>query len=432
MGKFGLKKSGDGDEESGKRALFGMKKKNKGPAPINPYAKEMPIDPYTRAKINAGVAPPPKEELVYPGQKPPAGTPPAGPPSIPPTGYAPNRYGSPTGYGNNRFGGRGSVDPGPRYGAGGYGGLGSVDPNNPSESDADRDALFGGARERMEQHKHTGHSQPSYSDQENNAFGGGTNEYSTAMYQERQLTAEEEEEEDIKAIKEEMKFVKQGDVSSSRNAIRAAAQAEEVGRDTLARLGYQGERIHDTEHNLDVAGIESRIAEEKAKELNTLNKSMFHVHVANPFTSARRKRDRDMAILNTNREDRGNRDATRHEAYMTNQRMDRNFRDIDRQSKASQEKQKKHVLERKKYQFEADSEDEAMEDEIDQNLNLLGGASGRLNGLARATNNELDEQNRHLERIIGKVSPSHLYSLRFSLAYANPYYRAIMWTTDLP
>ena len=45
-----------------------------------------------------------------------------------------------------------------------------------------------------------------------------------------------------------------------------------------------------------------------------------------------------------------------------------------------------------------------MEDEIEQNLDLLGGATGRLNGLAKATGKELDEQNRHLERIMGKVS----------------------------
>jgi len=37
------------------------------------------------------------------------------------------------------------------------------------------------------------------------------------------------------------------DVSSTRNALRIAAQAEETGRETLARLGAQGEMIHETE-----------------------------------------------------------------------------------------------------------------------------------------------------------------------------------------
>ena len=45
-----------------------------------------------------------------------------------------------------------------------------------------------------------------------------------------------------------------------------------------------------------------------------------------------------------------------------------------------------------------------MENEIDGNLDALGGAAARLNGLARATGKEVDEQNRHLERINQKSS----------------------------
>ena len=61
------------------------------------------------------------------------------------------------------------------------------------------------------------------------------------------------------------------------------------------------------------------------------------------------------------------------------------------------------LAERAKFQFEADSEDEEMENEIDANLDVLGGAASRLNALAKATGQELDEQNRHLERINNKV-----------------------------
>lgn len=37
----------------------------------------------------------------------------------------------------------------------------------------------------------------------------------------------EEEEEDVQASKQEIRFLKQSDVSSTRNALRAAAMAEE-------------------------------------------------------------------------------------------------------------------------------------------------------------------------------------------------------------
>jgi hypothetical protein len=96
-------------------------------------------------------------------------------------------------------------------------------------------------------------------------------------YEDRQLTAEEQEEEDIQATKNEIKFIKQSDVSSTRNALRIAAQAEETGRATLERLGAQGERIHNTERNLDLASNQNRLAAEKAREIKTLNRSMFAV-----------------------------------------------------------------------------------------------------------------------------------------------------------
>ncbi|RHZ47372.1 putative plasma membrane SNARE protein (Sec9) [Aspergillus thermomutatus] len=402
MGLF--KKSGDDDDSSNRRALFGSRSKSKSPAPpANPYAKPAPIDPYTRAKMNAGVAPlPPSEQPAGPGSV--KGHAPAGAPApggIPGDnkfqGYAPNQYGNQGGYGTERFGNGGGASTS-RYGPGGYGGLGSTDPNDPAT--ADRDALFGGARDRVQQQQQNG-PPPPYSEPNNN-YGGGSNEYNTSTYQERQLTAEEEEEEEIQNIKQEMRFIKQGDVASTRNALRVAAQAEETGRETLARLGAQGERIHDTEKALDVAAIEGRLAEEKAKELKTLNKSMFAVHVSNPFTSARRRRERDEKIIETHRAERATREGTRNEAFQTNQRMERTFREIEREAGKPHGKNRTNVTERAKYQFEADSEDEAMEDEIEQNLDLLSGAAGRLNGLARATGRELDEQNRHLGRIMGK------------------------------
>ena len=178
--------------------------------------------------------------------------------------------------------------------------------------------------------------------------------------------------------------------------------------------------------------IEGRIAEDKAKELKTLNKSMFAVHVSNPFTASRRRRDRDEKTLNTHREDRDVREGTRSEAHATNQRMDRVFRDIDRDAAKQGKGKKASVTERAKYQFEADSEDEAMEDEIEQNLDLLSGATGRLNGLAKATGNELDEQNRHMERIMGKVSfcVSPQSGIRVDMGLTG--YRATLSTIRLP
>ncbi|KAL4868682.1 hypothetical protein BDV12DRAFT_169214 [Aspergillus spectabilis] len=415
MKRFGLKKSSDGgdDDSSNRLALFGSRSKSKSPAPsANPYAKPIPIDPYTKAKINAGVAPPP------PGMQP------NGPPDYQPNngipgdhksqipgdnkyqGYAPNSYGNQSGYGANKYGGSAGAAPTSRYGPGGYGGFGGSDPSGPGAGDDNRAALFGGASERVA--AQPANAPPPYSEDQSGqsgqsgGYGGGSNSYTTATFQERQLTAEEEEEQEIQAVKQDIRFMKQSDVSSTRNALRIAARAEEQSRETLARLGAQGEMIHNAEKHLDIAGVEGRIADEKARELKTLNKSMFAVHVSNPFTSAQRKRERDDRVMSTHRQERDAQAGTRSAAFQANQRMDRTFREIERESNKAPKPKKASVTERAKYQFEADSEDDAMEDEIESNLNLLSGATGRLNLLAKATGRELDEQNNHLGRIMNK------------------------------
>jgi hypothetical protein len=66
-------------------------------------------------------------------------------------------------------------------------------------------------------------------------------------------------------------------------------------------------------------------------------------------------------------------------------------------------------------------------------LDLLGGATGRLNGLAKATGKELDEQNRHLERIMGKVSfLKYHHHHHMCAGMILTVYRAISSTTKSP
>lgn len=173
------------------------------------------------------------------------------------------------------------------------------------------------------------------------------------------------------------------------------------GASTLERLGAQGERIHNTERNLDLASVENRIAQEKARELKTLNRSMFAVHVKNPFGSQKRQEEREANILDTHRKEREARDTSRAAAYSTTARQDEFARDL--RGQPARTMNKASLAERSKYQFEADSEDEDMENEIDNNLDLLHGATGKLKGLATALGREVDEQNRHIDRITGKV-----------------------------
>ena len=108
-------------------------------------------------------------------------------------------------------------------------------------------------------------------------------------------------------------------------------------------------------------------------------------------------------MLEKHADERERREATRRAAYESDRRMQRAFGELDADSDGPRSLPPRNQAERAKYQFEADSEDEELENEIEDNLDLLQGAAGRLHKLAKATGQEVDEQIMHLDRIAGKV-----------------------------
>ncbi len=137
--------------------------------------------------------------------------------------------------------------------------------------------------------------------------------------------------------------------------------SEETGMNTLARIGAQGERIHNTEKNLDITANHNRVAEDRAKELKKLNRSMFAVHVSNPFTAESRTRRADEDVLEKHQLERAQREATRRAGYDTDQRLQSTFKDISKEAPNAAMKKQASLADRAKYQFEADSEDDEME-----------------------------------------------------------------------
>ncbi|GKT42227.1 protein transport protein SEC9 [Colletotrichum spaethianum] len=409
MKKFGFgKKGGDDGDDASRSALFGRKSKSPAQGNDNPYA-QVPAgnDPYAQdGNKFAGMTPYQQARAGAPGVGAPGGLP-AGPraggPSPAAGGYGAEKYGAASGYGANRYdNNQNAYGSGQRPGAaaagargpGGYGGLGRT---NSNDTDAVRDELFSGAQDRYQQNKpQAGGYGQSAVPGEDGGYGG----YGAP----RELTAEEQEAEEYRATKQQINEVRGESVQTVNRALQAAMQAEETGRATLARLGAQGERLHNTEKNLDMATNHNKVAEDRAKELKTLNRSMFAVHVSNPFTSKSRAAERDAAVLERHRVERETREATRHEAFKTNQRMEETFKELTLSGRP-QAKTKSSVAERSKYTLEDDSDEEGnalaqrQEDQIDDGLDQLSGAVGRLNGLARAQMREVDQQNVLINKI---------------------------------
>lgn len=449
------------DDSSSRSALFGGRSKSsKAATPsANPYAVQSSTpDPYA-AKPEIKRAPSQGSTLNSPPAYDNARAPSPmrnDKSPVPPGGYGGNaprfggqgNYAQQGGYGSTPYGSQ--PPPAAARGPTGYGGLGRTNSNETMGTEAGRNALFGDAPQRQMQQQldppsdnsqaggsngynaNSGYGNPNRDAlfgnaaqrQQEGGYGGSSGEL-YGLDNNRQLTAEEQEDEDVQAAKSEIKFIKQQDVSSTRNALRIAQQAEATGRETLARLGAQGDRIHNTERNLDMASNQNRLAEEKARELKTLNRSMFAVHVANPFTAKKREEAAIAIALDKHQSERKQMDDTRANAYSTTSRHQAQGRDLRPIRNATD---KASLAQRSKYQFEADSEDDEMENEIDANLEAIHKGARSLNLLGQAMGEELDEQNKHIGRIINKVSVLDNGSI---LTVANFHHRRMLSTTRL-
>ncbi|GAA6043253.1 hypothetical protein JCM8097_008488 [Rhodosporidiobolus ruineniae] len=228
-------------------------------------------------------------------------------------------------------------------------------------------------------------------------------QYGSHGGQQQQEFANEEDEE-VEGIKQQMRFVKQESLASTRNAVRIARETEETARATLDKLGEQSDRIANTERHLDLAKAHNDRAVDETKELEALNRSIFRPS----FTfNKNAKRDREeRRLLDRHNAEKLEREETRREQYESRQRIDQTYHRMDRDAEnaaGARSRAKARGSERGRYQFEATASDDEVEDEIDQNLDELGGLAGRLKMLSTTMGQEVDAQNQKLGKLSGKV-----------------------------
>lgn len=424
MKKFGFNKKADGDDDTKRSGIFGRKKGAQDDE--NPYAQQPAEDPY------ANMTPYQQAKAGLPGGPRPGGIGlPSGPGTrngygSPPPPYsggapAPNRYGAdkvgaPVGYGGSRYDDNANAyaanqalpsirsSAAPSRGPGGYGGLGRTDSMSTDDTRDSRDTLFSGASDRyvpttQSQYQPSGsanYNQPSQSTP-SGAASDSHGEYGEA----RERTAEEQEEDQVQDMKNEIRQTKQESLATLDRTLQIAFAAEETAKNTLARLGAQSERLYTIERNLDLAANQNKIAEEKTKELKTLNRSMFAVHVANPFTSAKRNAQRDQQVLDNHRQERDTRQETRAEAYRSSQKMEDNFKKLAVANSTSGLR-KPSAAEMSKYAFEEDEEDREMEEEHRKKEDILSVVSGNLNVLSYQISDAVESDSPRLNRLAMK------------------------------
>ncbi|KAL2113885.1 hypothetical protein VUR80DRAFT_2010 [Thermomyces stellatus] len=337
-------------------------------------------------------------------------------------GYAPNKYGSGGGYGANRYQNEQSFRQNQNapvtsqpFRPGGYGGLGGsglqpqppggLDRTDSTSTDADRGNLFGGAKDRYQaQHGNiydpaakptTGYGQSGASAVGSGSYGG--------YGEPRELTQEEKEEEELQNTKAQIRYIRDETLSSTNRSLQQMQNAMDAGQDTLARLAYQGERLHNADKNMDLAENHNTSGYEKAKELQTVNRSMFAVHVSNPFTAKKRAQARDEQVMERHRAEKSQREATRAAHWQEARLMENSQRigNLSIEDESFGRPQKANS----KYMFEESDDEEEQEKEktIDGNLGLLLQGAKGLHQLATNTGEVLDEQNRIIDRIAVKT-----------------------------
>ncbi|KAH8835815.1 protein transporter SEC9 [Flagelloscypha sp. PMI_526] len=214
----------------------------------------------------------------------------------------------------------------------------------------------------------------------------------------------EETEEDVEGIKQQSRYIKQESAQSTRNALRLAREAEETARATLGRLGDQSEKLADTERHLDVSKGHSQRADDKTDELKQLNRSIFRPVIT---FNKDKKRAADEAKVQARYEDeRGERERAMGDVRGTQERLGRaDYGDDDESGFGGRNKktQEYRQAQRKRFQFEATASDDEVEDEIDDNLDEISKMTGRLNMLGRAMGEELESQNKRLDRLGNKT-----------------------------
>ncbi|CAE6507581.1 unnamed protein product [Rhizoctonia solani] len=236
--------------------------------------------------------------------------------------------------------------------------------------------------------------------------------------QPRDRTAEEEEEE-VEAIKQDTRQLKQESVQSTRNALRIAREAEETARNTLLKLGDQSEKIANTERHLDLAKGSTNRAEDKTDELKQLNRSIFRPVIV--FNKDEKRRKQEQRIADRHEQERDERENAAVDVRDSHNRIGRaatygqrsgegddNYGEGEEgissgRRNLAPEQQRARQTARARYQFEATASDDELEDELDDNLDEIHDVAKRLKALAVASGQELDTQNARLNKITNKT-----------------------------
>jgi protein transport protein SEC9 len=163
------------------------------------------------------------------------------------------------------------------------------------------------------------------------------------------------------------------------------------------------EKLANTERHLDISKNHSLRAEDNTDELKKLNRSIFRPAIT--FNKDAKRAAKEAKIQARFEEDRSERERTltdiresKNTVGNASRGMGGNRQELTTTQQAMRKEQ------RSRYQFEATNSDDEAEDELDDNLSEIGDATKRLKALGMAMGQEIDTQNKRIDRISDKAT----------------------------
>ncbi|KAK4170208.1 hypothetical protein QBC43DRAFT_305590 [Cladorrhinum sp. PSN259] len=299
-------------------------------------------------------------------------------PNVPSPGYGNDRFGAQSGYGANRYNNDAASVQNhalPPQRQGGYGGLGGDD--NP---------LFSGYSQQP------GRDASSVPPQEQ--FDELRDEYGNR----REMTEEEREEAQVQMNKGEIVDTLRDTVSSTKRSRQMLEDAQERMISMNKQLARDAEILNNAEDRLDDSYHQNKLASANLDNLDAANTSIFNLTANSRGKLAERSARKHQATRE--------REIAKQDLRKAEQEANREWEASARTKPAILGARGKK--DNSKYVFDDnDGEQEALNDEIDDDIDAMADGTANLKIMAMAMNRELDRQVGQTDRMAEKANKSY-------------------------
>ncbi|OMH83905.1 Protein transport protein sec9 [Zancudomyces culisetae] len=203
-----------------------------------------------------------------------------------------------------------------------------------------------------------------------------------------------ESDEEVDAIKTRIYETKQDSLRSTRNALRQVRETEGTAAKTMVKLGEQSAQLNKIDKTVELTNVHAQDSIEKTNKLKTLNKSIFAISIGNPFSNKKKRQEELEKAKLAHEKSVEENERIRKQNYDSKKRVEGVTKEAGRFASGNS---KLSAEDRARYTFE--DEDPDMEDEINENLNEIGDAVGGLKRMALGMGEELEAQNKTLDRV---------------------------------